>query len=123
MVSSMAASLAGGYLVDKMGALSFVSLVNSIPAFLVTTIILGFGMGIVIGAPLNILILQAVEHKETGAAVGYLSLFRSLGSTIGPTVAGYLLATFTTGFNILFLLSATLSMISIMILMIFIQKK
>lgn len=137
-ISSMAASLAGGYLVDKMGAkkvlllgfmisvmgaLSLVSLVDAIPAFLVTTIIMGFGMGIIIGAPLNILILQAVEPKETGAAVGYLSLFRSLGSTLGPTVAGQLLATFTTGFNILFLLSATGSMISIIILKIFIQKK
>ncbi len=131
-ISSMIASLVGGILVDKMGAkrvlqfgflislLGAVSLalwVNSLAVFLVVTVVMGFGVGVIIGAPLNVLILQAVDPKETGAAVGILSLFRSLGSTMGPTVAGKLLVlSSVTGFTYLFVVSAIMSVVSIVML-------
>lgn len=137
-ISSMIASLVGGKLSDKIGAkkvlmigfiitlagaLSLATLVNNLPLFIAISIIMGFGVGIVIGAPLNVLILQAVELKETGAAVGYLSLFRSLGSTLGPAIAGILLSLSTSGFTYMFIISALLSLVAIVILVSFVPSK
>ncbi|WP_158289337.1 MFS transporter [Paenibacillus flagellatus] len=127
-VASAAASLVGGFLVDKAGAKRVLLLgfaitlaagaamafgVGSTAVFYPVTAALGFGIGIVVGAPLNMLILQAVDPKETGTAVGYISLFRSLGSTMGPTVAGLLLALFDNGFAVLFTISAGVSAVGL----------
>jgi EmrB/QacA subfamily drug resistance transporter len=137
-VSSMIASLIAGYMVDKMGPrrvllLGFaVSLVGagslafaatSVASFVLTIIVMGFGVGIIIGAPLNMMILQAVEPKETGSAVGYLSLFRSVGSTLGPTIAGPMIASMAQGFAGLYSISAAASIASIAIILIFVKKK
>lgn len=136
-IASVVASLIGGALADKigakkvlqlgfvislLGALSLGFVVHSLVLFLVTIVIMGFGVGIIIGAPLNVLILQAVDPKETGAAVGYLSLFRSLGSTLGATVAGKLIG-ITAGFAYLFTISAVVSVVSIFLVAAFIKKK
>ncbi len=122
--ASVLASLAGGYMVDKAGAkrtlllgfgialagtLALAIGTDGIGLFYLVSSVLGFGIGIVIGAPLNVLILQAVEVQETGAAVGYVSLFRSFGSTMGPSIAGLLLAAYESGFQTLFLISAAVS--------------
>ncbi len=138
-ISSMLASLVGGILVDKIGAkkvlqlgfiisvlggLSLALWVNTLVLFVAVTIVMGFGVGIIIGAPLNVLILQAVDPKETGAAIGYLSLFRSLGSTMGPTIAGKLLAlSSVTGFTYLFMISAFVSVVSILMLVVVVKTK
>ncbi|MGO0060068.1 MFS transporter [Brevibacillus fluminis] len=136
-VSSVIASLIGGAMVDKLGAkkvllLGFViSLlgactlglwIDSVSLFLVTIVVMGFGVGIIIGAPLNVLILQAVEQKDTGAAIGYVSLFRSLGSTFGATVAGKLIG-MSTGFTYLFIVSAFASVLSVLLILVFVTKK
>lgn len=136
-VSSVIASLIGGAMVDKigakkvlllgfiisiLGALTLGFFVESLAVFIVTIVVMGFGVGIIIGAPLNVLILQAVEPSETGAAVGYLSLFRSLGSTLGATVAGKLIGA-ASGFGALFTISALASLASILLLAAFIRKK
>lgn len=137
-IASMIASLVGGKMSDQMGAkkvlvigfivtlagaLALAALVHTLPLFIAISIIMGFGVGIVIGAPLNVLILQAVELKETGAAVGYLSLFRSLGSTLGPAVAGILLSLSTSGFTYMFITSAVLSLVAIGIIVAFVPTK
>lgn len=137
-VSSMVASLLAGYMVDKMGAkkvlligfivstvsaLSIALWATSLPLFISTIVLMGFGVGIIIGAPLNVLILQAVDPKETGAAVGYLSLSRSLGSTLGPAVAGLLLATYNNGFSSLYLISMAVSMLSFILIVIYVRRK
>ena len=136
-VASVIASLLGGALVDKIGAkrvlvlgfiisiLGAVSLgfvVESLISFSVTIVVMGFGVGIIIGAPLNVLILQVVDPKETGAAVGYLSLFRSLGSTLGATVAGKLIG-IAAGFTYLFSVSALVALLSIVLILVFASKK
>lgn len=135
-ISSVIASLIGGAMVDKLGARKvlllgfFVSvagalalgfLIDSFPLFIVTTVVMGFGVGIIIGAPLNVLILQAVDLKEVGAAIGYLSLFRSVGSTMGATVAGKLIG-FDGGFSYLFAISAFASVLSILLIVSFAKK-
>jgi len=136
-VASVIASLLGGALVDKIGAkrvlvlgfiisiLGAVSLgfvVESLVSFIATIVVMGFGVGIIIGAPLNVLILQVVDPKETGAAVGYLSLFRSLGSTLGATVAGKLIG-IAAGFTYLFSVSALVALLSIVMILVFASKK
>lgn len=137
-VSSMTASLAAGFLVDRIGAgkvillgfavaiagsVSLALLSESLVLFLAVLFVMGFGIGIIIGAPLNVLMLQAVDPKETGAAVGYLSLFRSLGSTIGPAVAGMLLSASGQGFMTLYIISAAVSAAGIAMLWRFALKK
>ncbi|MFC0215153.1 MFS transporter [Paenibacillus chartarius] len=136
--ASMAASLAGGVLVDRIsarrvlelgfvisaiGALCLAFLVSSAAALIPVLVVLGFGIGIITGAPLNMLMLQTVEPKETGAAVGYVSLFRSLGSTMGPTVAGVLAAAFAEGFTVLFAASAAVSAVSLALVLIGLRKR
>ncbi|MBW7475254.1 MFS transporter [Paenibacillus oenotherae] len=137
-IASMVASLIGGMMVDKLGAnkvlitgflitlaaavvLSFG--VDSLTIFYPVIILMGFGIGIIIGAPLNILILQAVDNKETGSAIGYLSLFRSLGSTLGPTTAGLCLVMFNDGFEKVFMISGVMSLVSLILIASFIKAK
>ncbi|MCM3078542.1 MULTISPECIES: MFS transporter [Brevibacillus] len=136
-ISSVIASLIGGSMADKigakkvlllgfmisiLGALSLGFTVNSLAIFVLIIVVMGFGVGIIIGAPLNVLILQTVEPKETGAAIGYLSLFRSLGSTLGATVAGKLIG-MAAGFAYLFTISAFASAVSIFLIAVFMKKK
>ncbi|HZG88459.1 MFS transporter [Paenibacillus sp.] len=136
--ASVAASLAGGFLVDKVGAKRVLLLgfgitlaagavlasdISSLAVFYPLIAAMGFGIGIVIGAPLNVLMLQAVDPKETGAAVGYISLFRSMGSTLGPTMAGLFLALYPNGFAVLFLTSSIVSAVSVVLLLLFLRGK
>jgi EmrB/QacA subfamily drug resistance transporter len=137
-IASVAASLIGGYLVDKAGAkrallLGFATTfagaailasgIDTLPAFYTVIALMGFGIGIIIGAPLNILILQAVGPQETGAAIGCISLFRSLGSTLGPTVAGLFLSMYANGFVPLFIVSAAVSAASMLMLAMWVRSK
>ncbi|MEW9701030.1 MFS transporter [Paenibacillus sp. SI8] len=137
-VSSMLASLLAGVLADKigakrvllagfaltaLGAVSLVLLGTSVAAFIAIIVMMGFGVGIIIGAPLNVLMIQSVDLKETGAAIGYLSLFRSLGSTIGPTVAGILLVKFQSGFSSLYGISAAASVCGLLLVLIYVKRK
>lgn len=137
-VASALASLIGGFLVDQVGAkktlligfaITFVSGavmaagVESLVVFYPVITLMGFGIGIIIGAPLNVLILQAVDPKETGTAVGYISLSRSLGSTMGPTVAGLFLSVYSHGYNTLFTVSSLVSALSVVLLVFFLKTK
>ncbi|MWC29580.1 MFS transporter [Paenibacillus sp. MMS18-CY102] len=130
-VASMAASLLAGYLSDRMGpkrvlllgfiitlagAAALATGTESLPLFELTILAMGFGVGIVIGAPLNVMILQAVGMQEMGAAVGYLSLLRSVGSTLGPTLAGQLILSNDNGFAYLYVTSAAASILSIVLI-------
>ncbi|MBD8497884.1 MFS transporter [Paenibacillus arenosi] len=129
--ASMIASLIGGILVDKLGAKKvliigfFITLlaaiglstgVDTLALFYPVIVLMGFGIGIVIGAPLNILIIQVVDVKETGSAIGYISLFRSLGSTLGPTIAGLCLTIFDNDFENVFMISGVVSLASLVLL-------
>ncbi|WP_139492093.1 MFS transporter [Brevibacillus dissolubilis] len=140
-IASMAASLYGGMLVDKIGAkkvllagfaltaLATVGLatgIENLALYYAVTIVLGFGIGIVIGAPLNILLLQVIDIREAGAAVGYLSLFRSLGSTISPAVTGKLITLFAASglsFTYAFSFTLTVSVVSLVLLLVFVKAK
>lgn len=130
-IATMTASLAGGILTDKWGAsrvllggflltaisgLSLAFAVDGMILYLITIVLMGFGIGVIVGAPLNILILRAAAPREMGAAVGYVSLFRSMGSTLGPTVAGLMLDRFADGFSYLYSISALASLLGLLLI-------
>lgn len=130
-VSSMVASLVGGLLIDKVGpkkvlllgfivsligAILLANYVSNLLTFIVTILIFGFGIGIIIGAPLNVMIMQNIPLHETGAAVGFVSLFRSLGSTIGPTIAGAILTVFNNDFTLVYMINSVFSILSLVLI-------
>ena len=109
LASGVGAAL-GGTLVDKRGPIITVFLSGLITAigfllfptwlearwqFLISSSIAGFGMGMILGAPLNILATERLE-KAKGTALAGLSLTRQIGMTIAPTIyAGFI----ARGFN------------------------
>lgn len=100
----------GGALVDKKGPILAVILSGAVAAvgfflfpgwvdakwhFIVASIVAGIGMGILLGAPLNILATEKLQENK-GTALASLSLLRTLGMTLAPTIyAGFI----ARGFN------------------------
>lgn len=100
----------GGMLVDKRGPIIAVFVSGLITAigfllfptwielkwqFIISSCIAGLGMGILLGAPLNILATERLE-KDKGTSLAGLSLVRQIGMTIAPTIyAGFIVR----GFN------------------------
>ncbi|MFD2444374.1 MFS transporter [Bacillus sp. CGMCC 1.16607] len=129
--ASMVASMVGGYLVTKIGAKKAIAIGFSLTLasalliafapnftlFIIAVTIIGFGIGIIIGSPLNVVMIQNVKPTETGSAIGYLSLARSMGSTMGPTVAGILIALSSNGYVHINILIAILSLISVLVIL------
>jgi MFS family permease len=62
---------------------------------LVVEFFIGSGIGIVTAGMINLLVLT-VDPREMGLATSLQSVFRNVGSSIGATVSGSLLATFAT---------------------------
>lgn len=63
--------------------------------FIIGSIIAGVGMGIILGAPLNMLITESANGNK-GTALAALSLSRQIGMTIAPTIyAGFIARAFT----------------------------
>lgn len=101
----------GGFLTDKHGAVraiiisGFIGLigfflfpvwVDDLTSFVVASIIAGVGLGILLGAPLNVLVGESAKAGEQGSALGTLSLFRQIGLTLFPTIyAGFITGGFT----------------------------
>ena len=104
LASGVGAGL-GGALVDKRGPILAVILSGVIGAvgffffpafvdtkwlFIIASVIAGVGIGILLGAPLNILATEKLEANK-GTALASLSLVRTLGMTIAPTIyAGFI---------------------------------
>jgi len=58
--------------------------------FVVASMIAGVGIGVILGAPLNILATEALKSNK-GTALASLSLLRQIGMTIAPTIyAGFI---------------------------------
>ncbi|MGM8211494.1 MFS transporter [Virgibacillus sp. W0430] len=98
----------GGFLTDKYGAiravvysgvvgsigfLLFPYWVDGFSSFLIASILSGVGLGILLGAPLNVLAGESAEKAQYGSALGTLSLVRQIGLTLFPII----FASFITG--------------------------
>ncbi|GFN32943.1 MFS transporter [Paenibacillus xylaniclasticus] len=58
--------------------------------FIVSSMIAGVGIGVILGAPLNILATEGLQSNK-GTALASLSLLRQVGMTIAPTIyAGFI---------------------------------
>lgn len=95
----------GGALVAKRGPIFTVLLSGIITAigfalfplwieakwqFIVSSMVAGLGIGVVLGAPLNILATEGLQANK-GTALASLSLLRQVGMTIAPTIyAGFI---------------------------------
>lgn len=98
------ASMMSGKLIDKKGAkpvtalgflvtiigclyLSFISVkyVNAVNV-VISLIVIGFGLGLTMGTPLNYMMLQNTSDEESNSALATLSLVRSIGTAIAPAI-------------------------------------
>jgi len=104
LASGIGAGL-GGYLTDKQGAIKtviyagvigvigfffFPFWVDGLGTFMIASVLAGIGLGILLGAPLNVLVGESAASNEEGSALGTLSLIRQMGLSLFPTLyAGY----------------------------------
>ena len=101
---SGAASMTSGKLIDKHGAkpvmaagfittilgclylslvaVKFVGVVNVV----ISLIVIGFGLGLTMGTPLNYMMLQNTSDAESNSALATLSLVRSIGTAVAPAI-------------------------------------
>ena len=103
LLSGVSAMLSGK-LVDKLGAkfvlilgfsitiigalfLVFVAAVHpSMVTVVISLMLLGFGLGFTMGAPVNYMMLENVNEKEANSGLATLSLMRSIGTSIAPAI-------------------------------------
>jgi len=80
-----------GFLLSMIGALSLAFIAKDWPTLSVGLIFSGFGVGFTMGAPLNYIILELTPSEESSVALSLVSLFRSIGTSIGPVMlAGFI---------------------------------
>lgn len=103
VLSSMVGSVAAGRRLDRMGprtqllagfvllALGYAGTAFSAPAlwiFLLATLPLGLGLGIVVGGALRAIALDEAPPPQRGAAQGLLNLFTSVGTLLAAALIG-----------------------------------
>lgn len=81
--------MATGFAVSVLGAayLAFVATeyVNTINV-LVSLTLIGLGMGLILGTPLNYMMMRHTKEEESNSALATLSLLRSIGTAIAPAI-------------------------------------
>jgi len=81
--------MAAGFITTIIGCL-YLSLVavNFVNAFnvVVSLIVIGFGLGLTMGTPLNYMMLQNTSDAESNSALATLSLVRSIGTAVAPAI-------------------------------------
>lgn len=103
LLSGVSAMLSGR-LIDEIGAklvllmgfgitiigavfLILVAAVNpSLLTVVVSLMLLGFGLGFTIGAPVNYMMLENIDVKEASSGLATLSLIRSIGTSVAPAI-------------------------------------
>jgi len=78
-----------GFAITTVGALFLALVAVSHPGLatvVVSLMLLGFGMGFTIGAPVNYMMLENTKESESSSALATLSLIRSIGTAIAPAI-------------------------------------
>ena len=81
--------LAFGFLISVIASLVVVFITTKYPSMLtivISLILFGLGMGFTMGTPLNYMMLQNTDPKESNSALATLSLVRSIGTAISPAI-------------------------------------
>jgi len=122
-LASAATSYYGGRLADRLGpvpvlAMGFllmavgagaVVFVGGVLGMIVGLLLVGGGVGLTMGSPLQYLVLGLAPKAQAGSAQALLGTFRALGVAIGPVVYGSLLPAFTS----LFLAAAAIGLLGL----------
>ncbi len=83
-------TLAFGSLAAALGSILFPLWVTTTWQMVIASSLIGLGVGVTLGAPLNFMITEHVQNNKS-TALGILSLVREVGLTLGPTIfAGFL---------------------------------
>ena len=78
-----------GFLASITGALFLIFVTTKYPHFMTVAICLvfiGVGIGFTMGTPLNYMILENTDPKESNSALASISLIRSMGTAIAPAI-------------------------------------
>ena len=78
-----------GFAISVAGALFLIFVTVTSPdavTVIVSLMLLGFGLGFTMGAPINYMMLENVRDKDASAGLATLSLIRSIGTTIAPAL-------------------------------------
>lgn len=78
-----------GFLASITGALFLIFVTTRYPHFMTVAICLvfiGVGIGFTMGTPLNYMILENTDPKESNSALASISLIRSMGTAIAPAI-------------------------------------
>jgi EmrB/QacA subfamily drug resistance transporter len=78
-----------GFLVSIVGSLFLILVTTSFPnivTVVASLILIGIGVGFTMGTPLNYMMLQNTDVKESNSALATLSLVRSIGTAIAPAI-------------------------------------
>lgn len=103
-----------GFSFYAIGAFLISSLAANLHSLIITSIVMGLGMGFVVGTPLNYLVMNEVNSSETSSAIAVMSVIRSIGNTVGPTVmAGILVLDPVSGFSRMYFFTAIVALIGI----------
>ncbi|WP_353067299.1 MFS transporter [Arcanobacterium hippocoleae] len=89
-----------GALVSVIAALALIYWASPNPGYfsaIVCLILMGLGLGFIIGAPLNYLILHLLPASQATSGLANLSLVRAFGTTIAPAILVGLLANSLSG--------------------------
>lgn len=78
-----------GFMISIIGALFLIFITVAAPGVvtvIVSLMLLGFGLGFTMGAPVNYMMLENINDKDASAGLATLSLIRSIGTTIAPAL-------------------------------------
>lgn len=123
-LASAAASYYGGRLADRLGprpvlsagfllmvfGAAIVARVGGVAGLIAGLLLVGGGVGLTMGSPLQYLVLGLAPKSQAGSAQALLGTFRALGVAIGPVVYGSLLPAFTS----LFMAAAAIGFLGLM---------
>lgn len=71
-----------GCLYLSLVAVKFINLFNVI----ISLVVIGFGLGLTMGTPLNYMMLRNTSDEESNSALATLSLVRSVGTAVAPAI-------------------------------------
>jgi len=81
--------LMGGFFVSLLGSLflAFVAVqVSNLLTVIISLALIGTGLGFVMGSPLNYMMLDNTKREQANSALSTLSLVRSIGTVIAPSI-------------------------------------
>ncbi|WP_377889021.1 MFS transporter [Alkalihalobacillus sp. R86527] len=84
-----------GFSLSLIGALIFSFLADGWVMLIIGMTFSGVGIGFTMGTPLNYIMFELTPEKEAGASQSLVSLFRSIGTSLGPVILAGFIATST----------------------------